>query len=227
MQLTLSGGHGVIISIKSVDKQGLVPEGAMPADTTHDLVIYDAHAPSRLGLAVLLRAQPWVGRCHLAADLAAAVDLTRARRPRVAVVDASAGGGGAVAQACEALRRVHTTVGIVLTTRCPAARGGADAARAAGAVAYLPAEAQATEIVAAVRAAAAGAPSLVGPAPAHRATLTPREAEVLRWLATGATNREIADALHLSTDAIKKHSSSLYRKLGVRNRTEAAALAPG
>lgn len=194
----------------------------MPADTTHDLVIYDAHAPSRLGLAVLLRAQPWVGRCHLASDLAAAVDLTRARRPRVAVVDAS---GGAVAQACEALRRVHTTVGIVLTTRCPAARGGADAARAAGAVAYLPAEAEATEIVAAVQAAAAGAPSLVASAPAHHATLTPREAEVLRWLATGATNREIADALHLSTDAIKKHSSSLYRKLGVRNRTEAAALA--
>jgi two-component system response regulator DesR len=57
--------------------------------------------------------------------------------------------------------------------------------------------------------------------------LTPREAQVLQLLATGATNREIAGELHLSTDAIKKHTSAVYRKLGVRNRTEAAALAPG
>jgi two-component system response regulator DesR len=199
----------------------------MPTDS-HDLVIYDAHAPSRLGLGVLLRAQPWVERCHLAADLSTAIDLTRARRPRAAVLGFSA--GGAAAQACEALRRVHTTVAIVLTTRCPAATGGVDAAREVGAAAYLTAEADASEIVAAVRAAAEGAglPAAAPVAPAGRVTtLTAREAEVLRWLATGATNREIADALHLSTDAIKKHSSSLYRKLGVRNRTEAAALAPG
>jgi DNA-binding NarL/FixJ family response regulator len=205
----------------------------MPADI-YDLLIYDAHAPSRLGLGVLLRAQPWVRRCHLAADLGTAIDLTRARRPRVAVLDVSGGGaggeGGGVAHACEALRRVHTTVAIVLATRCPAASGGAQAASAVGAAAYLPADAGAPEIVDAVRAAAAGAPSPSAPppaSPAHRAALTAREAEVLRWLAIGATNREIADALHLSTDAIKKHSSSLYRKLGVRNRTEAAALAVG
>jgi DNA-binding NarL/FixJ family response regulator len=193
----------------------------MPADS-HDLVIYDAHAPSRLGLGVLLRAQPWVERCHLAADLATAVDLTRARRPRVAVLGFS--GGGTAAQACEALRRVHTTVAIVLTTRCPGARGGMEAAREVGAAAYLTAEAGASEIVEAVRSALAGGAS---PTAARVTTLTARETEVLRWLATGATNREIAVALHLSTDAIKKHSSSLYRKLGVRNRTEAAALAPG
>jgi DNA-binding NarL/FixJ family response regulator len=200
----------------------------MPADR-HDLVIYDAHAPSRLGLGVLLRAQPWVERCHLAADLATAVDLTRARRPRVAVLGFS--GGGTVVHACEALRRVHTTVAIVLTTRCPAARGGMEAAREVGAAAYLTAEAGAPEIVEAVRAALAGRAdaraATSAPSAGREATLTAREAEVLRWLATGATNREIAAALHLSTDAIKKHSSSLYRKLGVRNRTEAAALAPG
>jgi DNA-binding NarL/FixJ family response regulator len=41
-------------------------------------------------------------------------------------------------------------------------------------------------------------------------------------LGTGATNREIADRLHLGPDSIKKSATALYRKLGVRNRTEAA-----
>ncbi|HEY6758148.1 MAG TPA: helix-turn-helix transcriptional regulator, partial [Baekduia sp.] len=94
------------------------------------------------------------------------------------------------------------------------------------ATADLAADAAPAEIVAAVRAAALGENGATGADPGGPApALTPREAEVLRWLATGATNREIAAALHLSPDAVKKHSSSLYRKLGVRNRTEAAATA--
>ncbi len=44
---------------------------------------------------------------------------------------------------------------------------------------------------------------------------------MLTLLATGATNREIAEQLHLGPDSIKKHASAIYRKLGVRNRTEA------
>jgi two-component system response regulator DesR len=44
---------------------------------------------------------------------------------------------------------------------------------------------------------------------------------VLELLATGATNREIAARLHLGPDSVKKHAAALYRKLGVRNRTEA------
>jgi two-component system response regulator DesR len=44
---------------------------------------------------------------------------------------------------------------------------------------------------------------------------------VLELLATGATNREIAAQLHLGPDSVKKHAAALYRKLGVRNRTEA------
>jgi DNA-binding NarL/FixJ family response regulator len=52
--------------------------------------------------------------------------------------------------------------------------------------------------------------------------LSEREQDVLALLASGATNREIAAELHLSTEAIKKHASAIYRKLGVRNRTEAS-----
>ncbi|UUY05374.1 LuxR C-terminal-related transcriptional regulator [Svornostia abyssi] len=49
---------------------------------------------------------------------------------------------------------------------------------------------------------------------------------MLQLLATGATNREIAAQLHVGPDSVKKHASSLYRKLGVRNRTEATQRAP-
>ena len=51
--------------------------------------------------------------------------------------------------------------------------------------------------------------------------LSEREREVLGLMAAGSTNPEIAAALHLSPHTIKEHTSSLYRKLEVRNRTEA------
>ena len=51
--------------------------------------------------------------------------------------------------------------------------------------------------------------------------LSEREREVLEAVASGATNREIAERLFLSPHTVKEHTSSLYRKLGVRNRAEA------
>src|SRR5947207_2480464 len=54
-----------------------------------------------------------------------------------------------------------------------------------------------------------------------QATLSAREREVVGLIATGATNREIADRLFLSPHTIKEYTSSVYRKLGVRNRAEA------
>jgi two-component system response regulator DesR len=51
--------------------------------------------------------------------------------------------------------------------------------------------------------------------------LTAREREVLVHVAGGATNREIAEELHLSPHTVKEHTSALYRKLDVRNRAEA------
>ena len=51
--------------------------------------------------------------------------------------------------------------------------------------------------------------------------LSEREREVLALMAAGSTNPEIAAALHLSPHTVKEHTSSVYRKLGVRNRIEA------
>jgi LuxR family maltose regulon positive regulatory protein len=55
--------------------------------------------------------------------------------------------------------------------------------------------------------------------------LSPRELEVLGLIAAGLTNREIADQLAISPETVKKHTAGIFGKLGVGNRTEAAARA--
>jgi LuxR family maltose regulon positive regulatory protein len=55
--------------------------------------------------------------------------------------------------------------------------------------------------------------------------LSQREQEVLRLIAAGFTNREIAESLVISSETVKKHTGSIFGKLGVGNRTEAAARA--
>ncbi len=52
-------------------------------------------------------------------------------------------------------------------------------------------------------------------------SLTQREQEVYGWLRQGKQNREIAQLLHITVVAVEKHLTSIYRKLGVRNRIEA------
>lgn len=67
-----------------------------------------------------------------------------------------------------------------------------------------------------------------GAAPAARVppvALTPREAEVLSWLAKGKTNRDIADILGMSPRTVNKHLEHIFEKLGVETRTAAAAVA--
>lgn len=72
-----------------------------------------------------------------------------------------------------------------------------------------------------LRVVAAGAPVARG----LNATLTPREAEVLSWLAKGKTNRDIGDILGMSPRTVNKHLEHIYEKLGVETRTAAVAAA--
>ncbi len=55
--------------------------------------------------------------------------------------------------------------------------------------------------------------------------LTEREHEIVRLLAVGLTNAEIASQLYISVETVKKHAGNIYAKLGVRNRTEAVSRA--
>src|SRR5205823_7147868 len=97
------------------------------------------------------------------------------------------------------------------------------AARACGATGFVPKDWPAADIARAVRMVGLGM-SMFDPsddAAAAGPGLSAREREVLELVATGATNREIAEQLHLSPHTIKEHTSALYRKLEARNRADA------
>jgi two-component system response regulator DesR len=99
------------------------------------------------------------------------------------------------------------------------------AARAAGASGFISKDLEASEVARAVQAVGRGQtlfpPKTSQPAP----LLSGREREVLELIASGATNAEIAGKLYLSPHTVKEHTSSVYRKLGARNRAEAVQLA--
>jgi DNA-binding NarL/FixJ family response regulator len=193
---------------------------ALPDSSVRALVI-DAHAPSRIGLGALLEGQRWIGRCLLAADSEESVALARRHRPDVAILDISQTGPFA-GSVTAAIRAAHPGVQILLISRCRTSPGAPPATL--GAVGFLPAGISPEAVIEGVRAAVLGDQPVeftTAPAPAGP-DLTEREREILFLLGTGKTNREIAERLHLGPDSVKKSATALYRKLGVRNRTEAA-----
>ncbi|MCS4536487.1 response regulator transcription factor [Corynebacterium sp. HS2168-gen11] len=103
----------------------------------------------------------------------------------------------------------------------------------AGALGYLLKDAPPEELIAAVRSAAEG-DSTLSPTVANRlmtrvrtprTSLTPRELEVLKLVASGSSNRDIGQILLLSEATVKSHLVHIYDKLGVRSRTSAVAAA--
>lgn len=186
------------------------------------LLVVDSHEPSRIGLGLLLQRESWVERCVVAGTIDRAVALAQRHRPEAVVIDVSELGpfaGSAIA----ALREARPGVQVVLTAHCASAN--VPNARHLGATAFLPAGTPAATILETVRGALVEEPFAVASTPvagpADGPVLSQRERDVLALLVTGATNREIAAELYLGPDTVKKHASSLYRKLGVRNRTEA------
>jgi DNA-binding NarL/FixJ family response regulator len=181
------------------------------------ILIVEASEPTRLGLAFLLQRQDWVQQCYLSADQDEAVAMTSRHHPHVALVEVAT---IAPFQSVvgDALRRAYPYVQLVFTSRCATTSNRAvEQACGAG---FVPPEASGSTVIDVVRAAAEGRPTVLEqPAPA--VALTQREREVLAHLATGATNREIAAAMYLGPDTVKKNATAIYRKLGVRNRTEA------
>jgi DNA-binding NarL/FixJ family response regulator len=185
-------------------------------------LVLDTHPVTRIGLGVLVQRAPWVSRCLLAADRDEAVSLAERHRLDVAIVDIS-GAGASMSAYLAPLRAARPAMPIVLSSLCeppgPAQR------LTAGGAEVLTAELSIEQLLGAIRAALLGdeAPPLTVPVHVQaQIVLSARERQVLALLCDGATNREIAAAMHVGTDTVKKHAASLYRKLGVRNRTEAA-----
>ncbi len=182
------------------------------------VLVVDDHDVVHWGFRLMLTQQPWVERCLTASTGEDAVALTRRYRPHVAVVDLFIGEESG-AQVCERLRAAEPGTRVLLFSG--AGEISASAARAAGASGFAYKDWPAAKIAGAVRLVGLGGSVFERQDRSGVLGLSEREREVLNLMAAGLTNPEIAAALHLSPHTIKEHTSSLYRKLEVRNRTEA------
>ena len=192
------------------------PRGAEPPPA---VLVLEAYTPTRVGYQVLLSAQPWVGRVLTA--VTAQEGLAVLARQPVALVLVGALSPPVTTEELRELTRGPSRPAVVVAPSRP----GADPADLIGLSAVTVAEGPWSRVLSAV-AAALGRPGAGGAAADDGdVVLSDREVDVLRLLATGATNREIARRLRVGPDAVKKHAAAIYRKLGVRNRTEATIAA--
>ena len=182
------------------------------------VLVVDDHDVVHWGFRLMLTQQPWVERCLTASTGEDAVALTRRYRPHVAVVDLFIGEESG-AQVCERLRAAEPGTRVLLFSG--AGEISASAARAAGASGFAYKDWPAAKIAGAVRLVGLGGSVFERQDRSGVLGLSEREREVLNLMAAGLTNPEIAATLHLSPHTVKEHTSSLYRKLEVRNRTEA------
>jgi two-component system response regulator DesR len=182
------------------------------------ILVVDDHDVVHWGFRLMLTEQPWVERCVSARNGDEALAMAARYAPHVALVDLFIGEESG-AQVCEALRARSPSTRVLLISG--AGRISPAAARAAGAAGFVPKEWPAREIAEAVRMVGRGMSVFreMDEPPANR--LSERESEVLHLVASGATNREIAEALHISPWTVKEYTGGVYRKLGVRNRAEA------
>jgi DNA-binding NarL/FixJ family response regulator len=189
-----------------------------PAEPKLRVLIVDDHDVVHWGFRTMLGNQPWVERTLSARSGAEAYELAARYKPDVALVDVFIGEESGP-DICQQLRERSPSTNVLLISG--AGRVSPGAAKAAGAAGFIPKDWGAADIARAVRMVGLGMtvfqPQTDGATPA----LSSREREVLDLMAQGATNREIAAALHLSPHTIHEHTSGLYRKLGARNRADA------
>jgi DNA-binding NarL/FixJ family response regulator len=200
------------------------------------VVVADDQSAVREGLVLLLGTLPGIAVIGEAEDGEAAVEAVAAKNPRVVLMDLNMPRCDGVA-ATRRIRASHPqTQVVVLTTYSD--DDSIIGALQAGALGYLTKDATRAEIGRAVLAAAAGqavldpavqqrllSAAVRAPAPAGPGTgdddLTPREAEVLRLIVAGKSNREIARALFVSEATVKTHVNRIFAKTGSRDRGQA------
>jgi len=191
------------------------------------IVLADDHAVVRSGLRLLLDAEPGLEVVAEAGDLDSARRHVRGHNPDVLVLDLNMPGGSSL-QEIPAIRSEapHTQIVVLTMQQEPAF---ARHALGAGAIGYVLKEAADDELVQAVRHAAAGESYLnpklgarmaAEPAPGPPDDLSERELEVLRLIALGHTNAEIAEQLYLSVRTVETHRAHIQQKLGLSSRAE-------
>ena len=206
------------------------------------IVLADDQPLVRAGLRVLLDAEPDLEIAGAAEDGLQAVDLVRRTRPDVAVLDVRMPGLDGIGAAERILALPDPPRVLMLTTFDLDEH--VYAALRAGASGFLLKDAPTRQLADAIRTVAAGdallAPTVTrrlierfahqpvpaaGATPAAFAELTPRELEVLRLVARGRTNGEIAEALVVTEATVKSHVNRVLAKLGARDRVQVVVAA--
>jgi two-component system response regulator NreC len=191
------------------------------------IVLADDHAVVRAGLRLLLDGEPDFEVVAEAGDIEAAGRYVRGHHPDVLVLDLNMPGGSSL-EAIPAIRAESPATQIVVLTmqQEPAF---AREALSGGALGYVLKEAADEELVEAVRLAAAGKSYLnprLGariasePPPGPPDDLSEREVDVLRLIALGHTNAEIAQQLYLSVRTVETHRSHIQQKLSLSTRAD-------
>lgn len=194
------------------------------------ILIADDHAVVRQGLRMFLALDPELDVVGDAANGAEALTRARELRPDVVLMDLLMPVMDGIAATAAIRGELPETEVIALTSVLEDA--SVVGAVRAGAIGYLLKDTQSDELCRAIKAAAAGQVQLAPQAaarlmrevrvPESPEALTDRETDVLRLLAQGQANKEIARALGIGEQTVKTHVSSILAKLGVQSRTQAA-----
>jgi DNA-binding NarL/FixJ family response regulator len=206
------------------------------------IVVVDDHQVVRGGFAELLDTQPDFSVVGTAADGVEAVRVCHEQTPDVVLMDVRMPGMDGI-QATRRLTADHDSARVLILTTFDLDEYVYDALHA-GASGFLLKDVTAERLFDAVRVIAAGdallAPAITrrlisefarqrpeadSPAPTTLAALTPREIDVLRLIAEGLSNLEIAERLIVTEQTVKTHVSRLLTKLGLRDRTQAVITA--
>jgi DNA-binding NarL/FixJ family response regulator len=203
------------------------------------ILICDDQAVVRDGLELLLKLEKDFEVVGAASDGAEAVDMTAALSPDLVLMDLKMPGTNGI-EATRRIRARHPGVKVLVLTTYDDEQWVFDAVRA-GASGYLLKDTPREQIVAAIRGTLQGK-AFVDPGVAGRLLdqvasrqvqppslllekLTEREADVLRLVARGLSNPEIAARLYLSEGTVRNHVSAILTKLDASDRTQAAILA--
>jgi NarL family two-component system response regulator LiaR len=197
------------------------------------ILITDDHQVVRQGLRMFLSDDPGMEVVGEAADGAEALRLARELKPDVVLMDMLMPVMDGIAATAQIRIDLPETEVIALTSVLE--DSAVIGAVKAGAIGYLLKDAEPEELLSAIRAAAAGQVHLTPKAaarlvrevrgPDNPQPLSAREIDVLRLLAAGKANKEIAAVLTIGEATVKTHVSNILQKLGVQSRTQAALYA--
>lgn len=193
------------------------------------VLVVDDHPVVRTGLGAVISLEPDFELVGEAEDGAQAVVMVREQRPDVVLMDLRM----PCMDGVSAIRAIRTESPEMRVLALTTYDGDVSIHRAleAGARGYLLKDMLLTDVVTAIRAVHRGERVIPAPVAARlaeftpRADLTEREIEVMRFVAQGFSNREIASAIGRSDETVKLHLKNVFAKLGVDDRTEAVTVA--